>query len=281
MLLFSALVAGSFALGGRIANQIDPLALTAARFLVGAISMSAFVLASGLYRPEYLRGVWRYSILGALMATYFALMFKGLQTATPVSTSAVFTLTPIASALFGWWILGQVTTRWSATALGIGAAGALWVIFRADFAAFIAFDIGTGESIFFWGCIAHALYAVAIRKFNRGEPTSVSTAGMLITGAIILGIVGHKAIARTAWLNLSSELYWVFLYLALVTTAVTFFLVQYAAMRLPASKVMAYTYLTPSFVILWEAGLGNPLPNLKTIVGILLTGLALLMLLRK
>ncbi|HIC66573.1 MAG TPA: EamA family transporter, partial [Paracoccus sp.] len=36
MLLFSALVAGSFSLGARAANLIDPAAITAARFVIAA-----------------------------------------------------------------------------------------------------------------------------------------------------------------------------------------------------------------------------------------------------
>ncbi|MEM6421707.1 MAG: EamA family transporter, partial [Pseudomonadota bacterium] len=42
------------------------------------------------------------------------------------------------------------------------------------------------------------------------------------------------------------------LYLGLVATAGTFLLMRYAALRLPAGKVMAYGYLVPVFVILWE-----------------------------
>ena len=59
----------------------------------------------------------------------------------------------------GCTCLRQVTTPRMALALSIGAAGALWVIFRADLAALLAFDVGRGEVIFFWGCVAHALYA--------------------------------------------------------------------------------------------------------------------------
>ena len=41
-------------------------------------------------------------ILGGLLAGYFILMFEALRLTDPVSTGAVFTLTPIMSAGFGW-----------------------------------------------------------------------------------------------------------------------------------------------------------------------------------
>ena len=43
---------------------------------------------------------------------------------------------------------------------------------------------------------------------------------------------------------------------------------------------MAYTYLTPSWVILWEVALGNGAPSGLVWFGIALSALAVLMLLR-
>ena len=51
-------------------------------------------------------------------------------------------------------------------------------------------------------------------------------------------------------------------------------------MHLPSAKVMAYTYLTPSWVICWEIALGHGAPPGLTLIGVAMTVLALLMLLR-
>ena len=103
---------------------------------------------------------------------------------------------------------------------------------------------------------------------------------MLIGGSVILLIIGAPAIADIAWATLPPIVWIALAYLAFVTTGGTMFLVQYAAMRIPASKVMAYTYLTPSFVILWEIAFGGALPPVALLGGIALTVLALLFLLR-
>jgi drug/metabolite transporter (DMT)-like permease len=55
---------------------------------------------------------------------------------------------------------------------------------------------------------------------------------------------------------------------------------QFATLRLPSAKVMAYTYLTPTWVILWEIALGNDVPTLLTLGGVVLTIWALVLLLR-
>jgi drug/metabolite transporter (DMT)-like permease len=62
-------------------------------------------------------------VLGGLFAVYFVTMFEGLKTAPPVSASAVFTLTPIMSALFGWVLLRQGVTRASRSRWRSGRRG--------------------------------------------------------------------------------------------------------------------------------------------------------------
>lgn len=279
MLLFSILVAGSFSLGVLIANDIAPMALNAVRFVIAAVVIGAVAAMTGKLQRSHFRAPWRYLVLGALFASYFVLMFYGLQTAAPVSAAAVFTLTPVLSGIFGYLLLRQVTTRRMALALGIGASGALWVIFRADLAALRAFDIGQGEMIYFVGCIAHAIYTPMVRRMNRGEPAIAFTFGTLIAGALVLLVVGWGDIRTTQWTALPMLVWVGIFYVAIFASAMTFVLLQFASLHLPAAKVMAYTYLTPSWVIVWQVALGNPAPTGLILVGIVLTVLALVLLL--
>jgi drug/metabolite transporter (DMT)-like permease len=280
MLCFSALVAGSFSLGAMAAKFVAPAAVTIARFaLAGVLVGAAALLTTGLPRSAW-RAPWRYLVLGALLAAYFVLMFWGLQTAAAVPTAAVFTLTPVMAAGFGWLLLGQITTWRMGGALAIGAAGALWVIFRGDLAALARLEIGRGEMIYFVGCIAHAVYAPLVRKFNRGEPAIVMTLGVMVAGLLVLLLWGWRDVWATDWLALPLIVWICLLYVAIAASALTFVLLQYASLRLPSAKVMAYTYLVPSWVILWEVALGRPAPPLIVLGGVALTVLALLLLLK-
>ena len=281
MLTFSALVAGSFSLGSMAANEIAPSAITAARFAIAAVVIGIAAIATTGIPRSAARAPWRYLVLGGLFGAYFVLMFYGLKTAPPVSAAAVFTLTPVMSALAGWVLLRQITTPRMALALTVGAVGALWVIFRADWQAFQVFEIGGGEIIYFWGCAAHAVYTPMIRRLNRGEPAVVFTFGTLVAGCLILTVWGWSDIRAVDWGNLPGIVWVTLLYISLFATAASFVLVQFAALRLPAAKVMAYTYLTPSWVILWQIALVGDLPAPLVLVGVGLTALALLMLLRQ
>ncbi|MFP4043655.1 MAG: DMT family transporter [Rhodosalinus sp.] len=280
MLLFSALVAGSFSLGGMVANEIAPAAINAVRFAIAAVVIGAVVAATGRFDRRALQAPWRYLVLGGLFAAYFVLMFEGLKTAPPVSASAVFTLTPVMSAGIGWLLLRQVTTPRMAAALAIGAAGALWVIFRADLSALLSLEVGRGELIYFVGCVAHAVYTPMVRKLNRGEPAVLFTFGMLLAGCAILTVYGWSDIQATDWTALPGIVWIALLYLAFFASAATFVLLQYATLRLPSAKVMAYTYLTPSWVLAWELALGHGGPRPLVLAGLGLTVVALLLLLK-
>ena len=280
MLLFSMLVAGSFALGGRMAALIDPAAFNGVRFVLAASVVGALVVWRGGMPAGLWAAPWRYLLLGGLYAAYFVAMFEALKTVPTVSAAAVFTLTPLMSAGFGWLMMRQITTPWIAVALAVGATGALWVIFRADLSALLAFDVGRGEAVYVFGCMAHAAYTPAVRWLNRGEPILPFTLATLLSAAALLLAWGAPEILRYPWQNAPPILWITLAYTALAATSMTVFLVQYATLRLPAAKVMAYTYLVPSWVALWEIALGGALPSALVLVGVGLTVLALLMLLR-
>lgn len=280
MLCFSALVAGSFSLGALAAPLISPAALTVARFavagaLVGAVAWGT----SGVPRATW-AAPWRYLVLGGLLALYFVLMFEGLRTAAAVPTAAVFTLTPVMAAGFGWLLMGQVTTGRMALALTLGALGALWVIFRGDVAAMLGLHVGRGEVIYFFGCIAHAIYAPMVRKLNRGETALVFTFGTMLAGFVLLCLWGGAAVVETDWLSLPWIVWICLAYVSVAASSMTFVLLQYATLRLPSAKVMAYTYLVPCWVILWELALGHGAPPGNVLAGVVLIVLALGLLLK-
>ena len=281
MLAFSALVAGSFSLGAMAAPFVAPAALTVLRFALAGAVVGVFALATtGLPRTAWV-APWRYVILGGLLAAYFVLMFEGLRTAEAVSAAAVFALTPVMAAGFGWLLLRQITTARMALALAIGGMGALWVIFRADLAALMRMQIGRGEMIYFVGCVAHAFYAPMVRKLNRGEPAVVFTFGMMVAGFGLLVAWGWRDLWQTDWAALPAIVWICLVYVAVMASAVTFVLLQFAALRLPAAKVMAYTYLVPAWVILWEIALGRAAPPVMVLGGVALTVLALVLLLKE
>ncbi|RMH49022.1 MAG: DMT family transporter, partial [Alphaproteobacteria bacterium] len=282
MMLYAVLVAGSFSLGHIAAPMMDPAALNGLRFILAALFIGA-VVAAGRTRRSIVaaaRAPWRYLILGGLLAAYFVLMFVALRLTDAVSTGTVFTLAPAMTAVLGWWLLRQRTTAHTALALAVGAAGAVWVIFRGDAQAMLAFRVGRGEALFLLGCAAHALFTPLSRRLNRGETPALYSFWIITASALILVLIGAEGIARSDLSALPAAFWLVLGYLAVFPTAGSFVLLQFASMRLPAAKVMAWTYFVPSCIVLWEGLLGRGWVAPEVAPGIALTAAALVMLLR-
>lgn len=276
MLLFAALIAGSFSFGGMAAQHMEAGPLTLWRYLMTVVVMG--LLTFGILRVPFRtpRRIWRFALLGGLIAVYMLTMFVALEFTNPVQTGAVFTLMPLISAGFALVFIGQKIRPDVLLALVIAALGAIWVIFRADIQAILSFDVGRGELIYFVGVICHGAYVPLIRKFNQGEnPVAFgfwvvvfTVPWLLPTGAVPLATTDFAELPAAVWATIG--------YLSIVTTALTFMLLQYASMRLPAPKVLGYGYLTPTFIILLEGLLGHGWASPAVFLGALVTAGGLL-----
>ncbi len=269
------LLATSFSFGGIATHEMDPVALTALRYMLTVVVTGVICFRIKRYPMALPKNPWRFGIIGALMSTYMLSMFIALQFTAPVATGAIFTMMPLMSAGFAWLLMRQRTHGRVLFSLIIAAIGAIWVIFRGDLQALLSFDVGKGEMIYFVGVTAHAIYVPLLRKFNQNEPplifmfwTAVATlAFIMIPGTPKLLTLDYASVPMLAWFMV--------IYLAIVMTLITFLLLQYAAQRLPSPKVLAYSYLTPSFVIVLEGILGHGWAPVAVLSGALITAAGL------
>ncbi len=275
VLLFALLISGSFSFGGIATQLIDPLALQALRYALTVVLIALLCLKMGIS----LKGPkepWRFGVLGLLMAVYMSTMFVALQYTKPVATGAVFTLMPLLSAVFAWFLMRQHTRPGVLVSLLIAASGAIWVIFRGDLDALLAFDVGRGEMIFFVGVLCHAAYVPLLRLFNRKEAPLAFVFWAAIATFFFILVPAAPRLVTVDYLNLPPLVWIAVLYLSVIATAVTFFLLQYASVRLPAPKVLAYGYLTPTFIIVIEGLIGHGWASAAVFLGALVTACGLL-----
>ena len=132
----------------------------------------------------------------------------------------------------------------------------------------------------FFACIAHAVYIPVVRMVNRGDPVLPFTTGILAAAFVVLLPIAVGPTLATDWAALPVIVWVTLAYITLFATMGSSYLLAFASLRLPAAKVMAYTYLTPAWVICWEMALGNGAPPPLILVGVGLTLVALFLLLK-
>ena len=273
-LLANFMVSTSFPVGKEIAYAMEPGVLMLLRFVIAALVMGVFVHAHhGIVWPGR-AALIRYGIIGLTVTIFFWCMFESLRYTSALNTSAIFTTVPILSAIFAFFIAGERLGRYRIVGLGLGVLGALWIIFRGDPDRLIILDINKGDGIFLLGCISFGLYGVFIKRFHRGEPTAVMTFWILVFSAIFYLLIAAKDLPDTNWSEVGWVVYGWVAYLAVVSTVISFFFFQYATPRIGPTRVLAYSYFIPAFVLFVDWVLNGELPSAMTFPGIFIVLIA-------
>ncbi len=262
------LVSTSFIVGKAITAGLDPAVLTLVRFVLATAFLFPYVQKNhGLQFSWSMVG--RCGIISLSLVAFFYSMFLSLRYTSALNTSVIFTLVPSISGVYAMILVKERLTRAKMIALFCGMVGAVWVISRGDLGQLIAMQWNRGDVIFLAGCFAMGLYTPLVRLFTRSESMVVMTFWILVTGSVWLLLLSGQHLAAVEWQMVPVEIWLGVCYLAMFTTVITFFLTQYSIAYLGPTQVMSYSYLYPSLVLLLDIFMGNGLPELKVVPGVL------------
>lgn len=277
MLVSATLVSTSFIVGAAITEALDPALLTLIRFII----------AAGIFGPivHYRYGLhfsfslfWRCSLISGCMVIFFSAMFLSLRYTSALNTSVIFALVPSISCLYSFFLLRERLRKEQFIALFCGLLGVLWVIFDGDVVSLFTMQWNYGDLIFFVGCLFMGLYAPLIKILHRGESMAVMTFWVLVTGVIWLTCYAGKGMLAVSWGEVPLMVWAGISYLAVFTTIITFFITQYSVLFLGPTRVTAYSYLYPGLVLILNFFVGNGLPQVNVIPGVLIIVVAMFVL---
>jgi len=275
MLIYVVIISFSFHVGHMITNDIEPVVLTFTRFALGGVLFGFFVFSKyGLSVPSP-RDLLRYTVISLSLVGYFFAMFYALRYTTAVNAGLVFVTVPLFTTIFGAVALKESPGRAKVFVLIFTMFGSVWVLSDGSFSRLVTLSFNLGDWIFLAGCSLMGAYPVLSKMLSRGEPTPVMTLWTLITGAVVLGAMANVQVVQMNWADAPLRLYLGLIFITLFSTIVTFFIVQYASMKMPVSNVMAYIYVIPVFVMGEDIMLGGTFPPLTVWPGVaaVLTGL--------
>lgn len=270
MLLCASLVSTSFIVGKIIAPGLDPAPLTLVRFGCAALLFLPYTWRNhGFVLPKP-SALARYLVISGTLVGFFWLMFLSLRYTTALHTGVIFTLVPGISGMYSAVLLKERLGGYRLVSLLLAMVGAIWVIFKGDIGQLIAFQFNRGDLLFFAGCLLMALYTPLIKLLHRGESMTVMTFWILVAGCFWLLLLCGYTLPTISWSSVPMFVWAGILYLAIFTTIITFFINQWATLRIGPTRVMAYSYLYPPLIILLEWAIGKNLPPVQTMLGVLL-----------
>ncbi|MCI5145492.1 MAG: hypothetical protein D3923_08150 [Candidatus Electrothrix sp. AR3] len=113
-----------------------------------------------------------------------------------------------------------------------------------------------------------AFYTPLVKLFHRKESMSIMTFWILVTGSGWMLLFSGYRLPQISWGEITLQVWAGIIYLAVFSSIFTFFLSQFCTLYLGPTRVMAYSYLYPPFILFIEWCLGHPLPSLSVLPGI-------------
>ncbi|KPK31230.1 MAG: hypothetical protein AMK70_12700 [Nitrospira bacterium SG8_35_1] len=274
MLMASLIVSSSFTVGKAITHGLEPSVLLLVRYVVAVVCLAPVVVINHGFALPSARRLGGYSLISASTVGFFWCMFESLRYTNALNTSVIFTLVPGISGIYSALFLKERLGRGRLWALFFGMVGALWVIFRGDISRLMGLEVNYGDILFLAGCFMMAAYTPLVKRLHQQESMVVMTFWVLATGMFWLLLLSFSGLTAVDWQAVETSVWAGIVYLAIFSTIITFYLTHISTLYLGPTRVMAYSYFYPAFVLVINWGLGKGLPPLVILPGVAVVTLA-------
>jgi drug/metabolite transporter (DMT)-like permease len=281
MLLASIIVSSSFTVGEAITHGLEPSVLLLVRYVVAVLCLAPILVYNHGFSLPSARQLRGYSLISASTVGFFWCMFESLRYTNALNTSVIFTLVPGISGIYSAIFLKERLGRGRLWALFFGMVGALWVIFRGDINRLLVLDVNHGDLLFLAGCFMMAAYTPLVKRLHQQESMVVMTFWVLATGTVWLLLLAFSGLGAVNWQAVEIKVWAGIVYLAVFSTIITFYLTHISTLYLGPTRVMAYSYFYPAFVLVINWGLGKGLPPAIILPGVAVVTLATVVLQRE
>ncbi|AZZ94115.1 EamA/RhaT family transporter [Hahella sp. KA22] len=275
LLLWVALMASSFVVSADLPQYASPIAGTELRFILATLLLAPLALTRyALFRDLGL--LMRYGMISLFLVLFFIGLFEALKTTTALNTSVIYTLVPLMSVAISRLFLGAGVNAVMLCGFVLGAGGALWVLLATHGNSAETLAWNDGDALFLLACASLALHVTLVKKWGSNTPPIQGAFYIMLMGAILMAPVMIVAgdIEQVAWGEFD---FWrVLLYLTLFATIATFYLQQHLVQKVGPNRLLAFSYLIPTFVAIGQGFMQGP-GLWYSLPGVALTLLALLL----
>ena len=267
----------NFSAAKRVLEEVDPLAVAAARALGGVVVFAALLLFLDGTRGFAWSRLKRAAPLGLLGVFANQILFiEGLKRTSAAHSAVLISLLPLYVLLLSVALGQERITLWKGIGIAVAFGGVVLVASEHGARSAGAATL-MGDLITMGGGLSFAAYTVLGRPVVRDLGPLRTTALAFAGGGTAILIVAAPAAFRQDWHALTPAALSGLVYVVVGATVLAYLLYYLALDRLVPSKVAAFMYLQPvvAAVVAWFVA-GEPLtPRFFAGGGLILAGVLL------
>lgn len=231
------------------------------RALIAGAVLIGVALAQHRPAPRTARSWWLIGLLSVTnVSVAFAAMFAGVNGLATGTAAVLANAQPLLILLPAWWLYGERVTARTAAGLAVGFGGLLIVALPGGG--------GRGAWLSLVAAVAITGGTLLSRQFDRSDVIQVAGWSFVIGGAALAAVAG--AIEGVPHIEWTARFAASLAFLAVVGTAVAFWIWFTEAQRSPLAQVAAWTFLVPVFGVFLGLVVAGERPEGWTLLGITL-----------
>ena len=250
--------------------DIPPLVMQGTRIFLAGITLFLILIVMKK-KIIYKEMPWKFVLLATLLGViaHHSLLATGIEQTTAVKTSLILGLAPLITAIIAVATRATSLTRLRFTGFVVGFLGIIIAVVD-DVTAVTAFVLG---DVYVLGSIVvQAFSFFVIRRITLTIPPLVLTAYMLTIGSSVMMLFNLVVTPASfaAFANLDLKLWAVFLFSAILATAVGHSLYNSMIKRLGAAETAIFTNLSTIFALIGAVVILGEEMHLSQIFGCML-----------
>lgn len=230
--------------------DIPPLVMQGTRIFLAGITLFLILIVMKK-KIIYKEMPWKFVLLATLLGViaHHSLLATGIEQTTAVKTSLILGLAPLITAIIAVATRATSLTRLRFTGFVVGFLGIIIAVVD-DVTAVTAFVVG--DVYVLASIVVQAFSFFVIRRITLTIPPLVLTAYMLTIGSSVMMLYNLVVTPASfaAFANLDLKLWAVFLFSAILATAVGHSLYNSMIKRLGAAETAIFTNLSTIFALI-------------------------------
>jgi drug/metabolite transporter (DMT)-like permease len=200
--------AGNAVVGRVVQDLVPPITLNFLRWSIAFLVL--LPLAGSILRPR--SALWthwrRYAVLGLLgIGLYNALLYKALESSTPINVTLVGSSMPVWMLLCGRLFFGAAVSRKQVIGAVLSMAGVVLVLSRGEWQQLLALRLVPGDLLMILATIVWSIYSWLLARHNDPDEIRRTWATFLLA-QVTYGVMWSGMFAAGEWMVTEPVIDW-------------------------------------------------------------------------